>query len=111
MPTPPFPIIPAVLLAAAIRLGWRVVTRDPTSGVALGELVEGGRARHLIVVAGSAPGTVEWALVDEVPRGFAAHLLTSATHATRRRRALQRMVPTGSCSGAQPGPDTHGHAL
>ena len=79
MPTPPDPHIPALLLAAAICLGWRVVTRDP-SGVELGELVEGGRARHLIIVAGSAPGTVEWALVDEVPRGFAAHLLTSATH-------------------------------
>lgn len=59
------------------------MTRDP-SGVELGELVEDGRARHLIIVAGSAPGTVAWALVDEVPRGFAAHLLTSATHAALR---------------------------
>lgn len=83
MPTPPDPHIPALLLTAAVRLGWRVVTRDP-SGVELGELVEGGHTKHLIVVAGSAPGTVEWALVDEVPRGFAAHLLTSATHAALR---------------------------
>ncbi len=83
MPTPPDPHIPALLLAAAIRLGWRVVTRDP-SGVELGELVEGDRAKYLIVIAGSAPGTVEWALVDALPRGFAAHLLTSATHAALR---------------------------
>ena len=83
MPTPPDPHIPALLLAAAVRLGWRVVTHDP-SGVELGELVEDGRTRHLIVVAGSTPGTVEWALVGEVPRGFAAHLLTSATHAALR---------------------------
>lgn len=59
--------------------GWRLVLRDP-SGVELGELVEGERPQHLIVVAGSAPGTVEWAVVDELPRGFAAHLMTRTTH-------------------------------
>src|SRR6185503_10781225 len=92
VPTPPDPLIPSVLLAVAARLGWRVVLRD-TGGLELGELVDGDRAKHL-VVAGPAPGTAEWALIDEVPRGFAAHLMPKPTYdalragTTRPLRAL-----------------------
>jgi hypothetical protein len=83
MPTPPDPRIPYLLLALVAGLGWRVVLRDP-SGLELGELVHGDHARHLIVVAGPGQGTAEWALVEEVPRGFAAHLMTRATFDTLR---------------------------
>src|SRR5262249_8609855 len=81
MPTPPDPRISSLLLAIAAGLGWRFVLRDP-SGLELGELVHGDHSKHLIVVAGPTPGTAEWALVDEVPRGFAAYLMTRATFDT-----------------------------
>ena len=83
MPCPPDPGIPALLLAVAARLGWRALLQDP-SGLELGELFDSDRPKHLIVVAGPAPSTVEWALVDEVPQGFAAYLLTSATYESLR---------------------------
>jgi hypothetical protein len=79
MPCPPDPGLPALLLAVAARLGWRALLQEP-SGLELGELFDGDRPKHLIVVAGPTPNAMEWALVGEVPRGFAAHLMTNATY-------------------------------
>jgi hypothetical protein len=87
MPTPPDPHVPSLLLAAAARLGWRVVLRDP-SGLELGELVDGDSPRHMIVVAGAAPGSVEWALVDAMPRGFAPYWMTRATYEALQAGAI-----------------------
>src|SRR5262245_55246665 len=59
MPYPPIPVVPSVLLAAAAKLGWRPVTRDP-AGLELGELFSGDVAHHLIVAHGGIDGT--WTL-------------------------------------------------
>ena len=65
MPDPPVPVVPAVLLAAAARLGWRVVTRTP-SGAELGELYDPttGAARSLVLGRGESVSAVVWALCD-----------------------------------------------
>lgn len=90
MPTPPDPLFPTLLLAVAARLGWRTVRRD-SSGLDLGELVDGDRPKQLIVVAGPAPHTAEWALVDEVPGGFAAYLMPRATFDALRAGTTGRL--------------------
>jgi hypothetical protein len=78
MPLPPVPFIPAVLLAVVARLGYRVVARDP-SGAELGTLVDdSGADRHLVVAHGNTDGT--WTIVDVLPPGFGAHLLSRTTY-------------------------------
>ena len=73
-PTPPDPGIPALLLAAAARLGWR-----PTRGDLGALFAPDGAEHHLVMVRGDAPGTVTWALLAELPPTFGAVLLNEST--------------------------------
>jgi hypothetical protein len=76
---PPFPLLPATLLAAAAKLGWRAVTRAP-SGVELGTLTGASADRHLVIKSGGPDGV--WELVDAIPPGFPPwpHLVARATY-------------------------------
>jgi hypothetical protein len=81
MPTPPTPFLPAVLLLAAAKLGWRFVTRGPAGD--LGQLVDDiGAPMSLLLMQGTAPGSDAWVLLDNVPRGFppSHHLVSQATY-------------------------------
>jgi len=75
MPLPPLPGIPALLLAAAAKLGWR-----PTLTRELGALFDAAGAEHyLVMVRGDGPGSVAWALLPDLPAGFGAVLLSEGT--------------------------------
>jgi hypothetical protein len=75
--TPPQPLTPAVLLAAAAKMGWIVLD----SQASLGTFSDSSaRSHHLILVSGSAPGSVEWAIVDVLPTGFAPLLFSRETY-------------------------------
>ena len=94
MPLPPDPGIPALLLAAAARLGWR-----PTLTRELGALFDtAGAEQHLVMVRGDAPGAVAWALLPDLPAGFGAVLLSEGTAKVLRGGTL---LTTGAilCGG------------
>ncbi len=103
MSDPPSPGFPALLLLAALRLAWRqVVTRN---GIALGQLHdEQGAPVPLVMVAGSAPGAVEWAFVPGgVPR-LPAYLLTAdaaAVLASGKTTGMQ-LLATWAADGDEP---------
>lgn len=74
MVSPPDPGVPALLLLAAARLGWRPVLGS------LGALFSPDGAHHRLVLArGDAPGAVVWALLAELPPGFGEVLMSEAT--------------------------------
>jgi hypothetical protein len=60
---PPDPLIPDLLLAAAAKLGFRVLTRD-AAGNPLGVLSGPDGDRALVLAAGDGPGRCRWALLD-----------------------------------------------
>jgi hypothetical protein len=80
MITPPNPGIPALLLAAAARLGYRVTARDP-SGLELGVFTDASGDKVLLV-AGTTGAEVQWVLdsYPNPPPGFAPHLVSRATY-------------------------------
>jgi hypothetical protein len=58
-------------------MGWIVLDRQAS----LGTFSDGSEgAHHLILVAGSAPGSVEWAIADVLPKGFAPSLFSRETY-------------------------------
>lgn len=85
MYTPPNPGVPALLLAAAARLGFRITTRTIT-GSELGVLIDGTTDKTLIV-AGAGDGRVEWQIAERPP-GFAPHLMSRATYDILREGSL-----------------------
>ena len=75
--TPPNPLTPAALLAAAANMGWIVI--DPKAG--LGTFSDSSASsHHLILVSGAAPGSVEWAITGVLPKGFAPFLFSRETY-------------------------------
>ena len=71
--------IPAVLLAAAAKLGFQVLSRDPT-GREMGAFSDSSGTRPLVIGAGATPGGCVWALLDTGPMPKMAYLLTRATY-------------------------------
>src|SRR5262245_52215576 len=65
---PPFPVVPALLLAVLAKLGWRVTSLDPSGAVEIGTLTEDGSDVHLVIRSGGPDGV--WALVNAFPPGF-----------------------------------------
>ena len=83
MPLPPLPGIPALLLLAAARLGWRLVRGE------LGALfAPDGAEHHLVMVRGDGPGSVAWALLAELPPGFGAVMMSESTAKVLREGTL-----------------------
>jgi len=74
---PPLPGVPALLLALAARLGFRVTTRE-SDGTEFGMFVDGAAERYLVVTSGGIDGT--WAILDALPPDFGPFLLSRATY-------------------------------
>jgi hypothetical protein len=71
VPTAPDPLAPALLLAAAARLNFRVLVKGLDGQ--LGELVDGDRVQHLIVTRDG------WVASADLPPGFGPFLLPRET--------------------------------
>lgn len=83
MSCPPEPGFAAVLLAVAAKLAWRSEGRKDATGRELGSLFSSeGRPLHLVMVAGTSPGSCTWALVETPERPAMAFLLSEQTFAS-----------------------------
>lgn len=85
MANPPDPGLPAILLATASRMGYRITTKDPSGGE-LGVLVEGNEGnagdagsaeRPLYAVSAGSIGTVQWSF--EGGKNLVPHLFSRET--------------------------------
>jgi hypothetical protein len=102
-PFPGVPGVPAILLAVAARLGFRVVSRTPT-GQELGVLFDSTGDHPIVIGAGTAPGGCAWALLDAGPMPKMAYLLTRATYDALHSGSLAEdgaLLYQGSCYRVQ----------
>lgn len=79
MANPPDPGIPAILLATASRMGYRITAKDPSGGE-LGVLVDrnaGNAERPLYAVSAGSIGTIQWSF--EGGKNLAPHLFSRET--------------------------------
>ena len=81
MPHPPDPLLPALLLLAAARLGVLVKVRDPTGSSAddLGVFVDGQVESPLGVESAGPIGSCQWTLALSSQRSI-PFLISRATH-------------------------------
>jgi hypothetical protein len=99
MANPPLPGIPAILLAAAAKLGFQILSRDP-AGRELGAFSDSSGACPFVIGAGVAPGECVWALLATGPMPKMAYLLTRTTYDALHGGSLDEngaLVYQGAC--------------
>jgi len=79
MGSPPEPGITAILLAAAAKLGFQVLSRDP-AGQELGVFSDSSGTRPFVIGAGAGLGGCVWALLETGPMPKMAYLMTRTTY-------------------------------